>query len=104
MSDRLQFTVDELDAERHVRAVCQRCGDTRYLIRPMLREMAPGQTLAKIEQRVRCISRLSNRRGPACGGRMEIDIYRRSVPNPTTESTVELSHSLARYMSRREGH
>ena len=100
MSQPLAFTIEEVGPDSHVIAVCVRCQSVRYLTRPLLAEMAPGQTLARIEQRVRCVARLEPR-GPACGGRMELEFYR--LPERSVEaraSTVEEAKALADFTDR----
>lgn len=105
MSERLAFTIDELDLDRHVMAVCRRCMGTRYLIRPYLREVAPGQTLAQIESRVRCIERpRGNGRAPACGAGMEIEFYRRANPDIEARPARQDNYdAMTAYMNRRLG-
>lgn len=100
MPQPLAFTIDDLSPDAHVMAVCVRCQSVRYLTRPLLAEMAPGQTLARIEQRVRCIARREPR-WPACGGRMELEFYGRAPESVEARgSTVEEARGLADFTER----
>lgn len=100
MGDRLAFTIEAVDADLHVMAVCRRCLSTRYLTRPLLAEMAPGQILARIEQRVRCIARREPR-GPACGGSMDLEFYRQPAGSvEASAATVALAEGLAEFTAR----
>lgn len=97
----LAFTIDDLDADRHVVAICTRCQSSRYLTRPLLREKAAGQTLAEVERRVRCIARpRSDRQDQPCGGAMTLEFYRRPGAAVTEASTVALADGLANLTAR----
>lgn len=101
MAQPLSFTIEEVDPVLHVMAVCRVCLSTRYLTRPLLAEMAPGQTLARVEQRVRCIAR-KEPRGAACGGPMTIEFYRMaSAEVEARGSTVEEAQALADFTKQR---
>lgn len=102
MTQRLAFTVDDLQPGRHIMAVCRRCQDARYLTRPLLHQVAADQTLAEVERRVRCIARpLTNKRGPACGGAMEIEFWSRAQRPEAQAATVALAEGLAEFSGRR---
>lgn len=69
------FTPSTLPAGSYVIATCQRpgCGGHRYPSRELMLEKAGDVPLARIEARLRCFERREPR-GPACGGRMTIDL------------------------------
>lgn len=75
MPQRLGFTPSTLPAGQHVLAVCQVCGGHRYPSRALMLEKAGDVPLSVIETRLRCIERKTPR-GPACGGRMTIELRR----------------------------
>ena len=102
MSQPLAFSIDDLDADRHVVAICTRCQSTRYLTRPLLREKAAGQTFAEVERRVRCIARpRSDRQEQACGGAMTLEFYRRPGGPEAQAATVALAQGLADFTRQR---
>lgn len=69
------FTPSTIPAGAYATAVCCLCGEHRYVTRALMIEKAGDVPLDRIEPRLRCIARLrSNKRGPACGGRMTLTI------------------------------
>jgi hypothetical protein len=103
--ERLRFTIDDVDPDLHVRATCERCREARYLTRPLLGAMAPGQLLAQVEARVRCVARpWSNKRGPACGGKMILDFHRAAVTPTARGSSIDEAAGMQTYIDRRVKH
>lgn len=69
------FTPSTIPAGAYATAVCSRCGEHRYVTRALMIEKAGDVPLSRIEPRLRCIARpQSNKRGPACGGRMTLGL------------------------------
>lgn len=69
------FTPSTLPANSYVVATCQRpgCRGHRYPSRALMIEKAGDIPLDRIETRLRCIERKTPR-GPACEGRMTIEL------------------------------
>lgn len=69
------FTPSTMPPGSYVIATCQRpgCGGHRYPSRELMLEKAGDLPLARIESRLRCLER-QQPRGPACGGRMRIEL------------------------------
>lgn len=73
MPERLGFKPSEMGGGWYIRAECKTCRESRYLGRQMMIDRAGDVPLRLIEPRLRCVARpWSNKRGPACGGRMEM--------------------------------
>ena len=71
MTQPLGFKPSEMGEGWYIRADCQTCRESRYLGRQMMIAKAGDVPVRLIEPRLRCVARpLSNKRGPACGGRM----------------------------------
>lgn len=67
------LTPSQIPEGQYATATCTVCGEYRYLTRALMLEKAGDVALEKIEPRLRCIARpQSNKRGPACGGRMTL--------------------------------
>jgi len=67
------FTPSSLPAGQYVVATCQVCGGHRYPTSALMLEKAGDVPLDVIERRLRCIERATPQ-GPACGGRMKIEL------------------------------
>lgn len=71
----LGFKPSSMGEGWYITAYCQRCGECRYLGRQYMIEKAGDVPVRLIEPRVRCFARpLSNKRGPACEGRMKFEV------------------------------
>lgn len=69
------FTPSTIPAGAYATAVCQVCGEHRYVTRALMIEKAGDVPLDRIEPRLRCVARPPlDKRGPACGGRMTLTI------------------------------
>ena len=77
----MAFTPSTLPADGYVVATCRRCGGHRYPSRALMIEKAGDIALDRIEDRLRCIDRQSPR-GPACGGKMTIELASVAAPEP----------------------
>lgn len=71
----MAYTPSTLPEGCYVVASCQVCGGHRYPSRALMLEKAGDLPLDQIAGRLRCIVRKTPR-GPACGGRMTIDLRR----------------------------
>ncbi len=56
----------------------------RYVTRAMMLERAGDVPFKRIENRLRCIARVTDKSGRACGGRMSLELGARrlEVPDP----------------------
>lgn len=69
------LTPSQIPPGQYVTALCKVCGEHRYLTRALMIEKAGDIPLDRIEPRLRCIARpRSNKRGPACGGKMTLGL------------------------------
>jgi hypothetical protein len=69
------LTPSRIPAGQYVTALCQVCGEYRYVTRALMLEQAGDVPLDRIEPRLRCIARpLSDKRGAASGGRMTLGL------------------------------
>lgn len=84
MADPFPWTPSSLSRGSYIYGVCQACGDVRYVTRAMMLERAGDVPFKRIENRLRCIARVSDKRGRACGGRMNLELGARrlEVPDP----------------------
>lgn len=84
MADPFPWTPSSLPQGSYIYGVCQACRDVRYVTRAMMLERAGDVPFKRIEKRLRCIARVSDKRGPACGGRMDLELVARrlEVPDP----------------------
>jgi hypothetical protein len=80
---RVGFTPSTLPAGSYVIATCKTCGAHRYPSRALMIEKAGDVSLERIESRLRCLRRREPR-GPACGGRMTVELA--SVGHRDTEA------------------
>lgn len=86
-------------------ATCKVCGEHRYLTRALMLEKAGDVALEKIEPRLRCVARpQSNKRGPACGGRMTLGLDGpiRNPPEARAPS-VAMAEEMAAFTARMRG-
>ena len=72
MPDAFPWTPSNLPEGSYIYGVCQVCRDVRYVTRAMVLEKAGNVPFKRIEDRLRCIARSGDKRGPACGGRMTL--------------------------------
>lgn len=103
--DRFPWTVTTYPEGRSLIAECQRpgCGGRRYLPRAFLLEKVGDAPLLSVEKRLRCVERGSNKRGPACGGRMELGWLHRGGAPEATAAPVSLAADLAAFAARMGG-
>lgn len=74
MPSRFGFTPSTIPSDSYVVATCAACGGHRYVTRALMLEKAGDIPLDRIASRLRCIERRGDKRGPACGGRMSIEL------------------------------
>jgi hypothetical protein len=104
--DRFPWTVTTYPADHSLMAECVRpgCGGVRYLPRSYLIEKVGDLPLLQIERRLRCVERpLSNKRGKACGGAMELAWVHKSGAPEANQASVSHSASLAAFADRMGG-
>ena len=104
--DRFPWTVTTYPADHSLMAECLRpgCGGSRYLPRAHLLEKVGDAPLLSVEARLRCVERpLSNKRGKACGGAMQLAWVHRSGAPEATASTAAQAASLAAFADRMGG-
>jgi hypothetical protein len=82
MADPFPWTPSSLPEGSYVYGVCQACRGVRYVTRAMMLERAGDVPFKRIENRLRCIARRGDRRGPACGGRMDLELGARPQEIP----------------------
>lgn len=80
MTAAFPWTPSNLPDGHYVYAVCRTCREVRYITRAMMLDRAGDVHFKTIEPRLRCVARGANKRGPACGGRMELELG--SAPDP----------------------
>ena len=77
MPDAFPWTPSSLPEGSYIYGVCQTCRGLRYVTRAMM--LGVGDVpFMRIENRLRCIARPGDKRGPACGGRMTLELGARS--------------------------
>lgn len=75
MREAFPWTPSNLPEGSYIYAVCMTCRDRRYITRAMMLERAGDVPFKSIEPRLRCIARpVSNKRGPACGRSMVLEM------------------------------
>lgn len=74
MAGPFPWTPSNLPEGHYIRGVCQTCRDVRYVTRAMMLERVGDVPFSRIEGRLRCIARPNDKRGPACGGRMTLEL------------------------------
>lgn len=72
----------QLPLGEYVVAVCIRCRGCRYPTRALTIEKAGDIPLDRIEPRLRCVARNGDKRGPACGGAMHIELAAQRTVDP----------------------
>ena len=82
MSDPFPWTPSNLPQGSYIYGVCQACRGVRYVTRAMMLERAGDVPFTRIESRLRCIARVTDKRGPACGGRMNLELGARRLEVP----------------------
>ena len=84
MTDPFPWTPSSLPRGSYIYGVCQACRDVRYVTRAMMLERVGDVPFKRIENRLRCIARVTDKRGRACGGRMNLELGARrlEVPDP----------------------
>jgi hypothetical protein len=84
MADPFPWTPSSLPRGSYVYGVCRACKGERYVTRAMMLARAGDVPFKRIENRLRCIARVADKRGPACGGRMDLELGgpRLEVPDP----------------------
>lgn len=79
MSESFPWTPSNLPEGSYIYGVCRACRDVRYVTRAMMLERAGNVAFKRIESRLRCIARVGDKRGPACGGRMDLELGARRL-------------------------
>lgn len=74
MSEPFPWTPSNLPDGSYIYGVCRACRDVRYVTRAMMLERAGDVAFKQIENHLRCIARRGDKRGPACGGRMDLEL------------------------------
>ena len=82
MAETFPWTPSDLREGSYVYGVCRACRDVRYVTRAMMLERAGDIPFKRIENRLRCIARTDDKRGRACGGRMELELGARRLEVP----------------------
>ena len=82
MADPFPWTPSSLPRGSYIYGVCQACRGVRYVTRAMMLERAGDVPFKRIENRLRCIARVTDKRGPACGGRMILELGARRLEVP----------------------
>ena len=73
-ADPFPWTPSNLPVGSYVYGVCQTCRERRYVTRAMMLERAGDVPFKRVEARLRCIARPRDKRGPACSGRMVLEL------------------------------
>lgn len=74
MPDAFPWTPSTLPEGSYVYAVCKTCREVRYITRAMVLERAGDVPFKRVEARLRCVARPGNKRAPACGGPMALEL------------------------------
>lgn len=75
MTRKFGFKPSTIPDGQYAVGICLRCRNARYLTRALMLEKAGDIPLDRIEPRLRCVARpVSDKRGPACGGRMTLGL------------------------------
>lgn len=74
MPDAFPWTPSTLPEGSYVYAVCKTCRGVRYITRALVMARAGDAPFKSVESRLRCVERPANKRGPACGGRMDLEL------------------------------
>ena len=82
MPESFPWTPSTLPKGSYIYGVCQACGDVRYVTRAMMLERAGDVPFKRTENRLRCIARVTDKRGPACGGRMDLELGAQRLEGP----------------------
>lgn len=82
MEDPFPWTPSSLPRGSYIYGVCRTCGGVRYVTRAMMLARAGDIPFKRIENRLRCITRRGDKRGPACGGRMLLELGARRLEVP----------------------
>lgn len=82
MADSFPWTPSNLPKGSYIYGVCRACGDVRYVTRAMMLARAGDVPFKRIEGRLRCVARADDKRGPACGGRMNLELGARRLEAP----------------------
>lgn len=73
------WTPSSLPQGSYIFGICRSCRDVRYVTRAMMLEKAGDVPFKRVENRLRCVARLGDKRGPACGGRMSLELGSRAA-------------------------
>lgn len=82
MSEPFSWSPSTLPEGSYIYGVCRQCRGVRYVTRAMMLEKAGDLTFKRIESRLRCIARPGDKRGEACGGRMDLELGARRIAVP----------------------
>ncbi len=82
MTGSFPWTPSTLPEGSYVYGVCRQCRGIRYVTRAMMLSKAGDVPFKRIEGRLRCVARPGDKRGPACGGRMELELGSLAAPVP----------------------
>lgn len=74
MHEAFPWTPSTLPEGSYVYGICRKCRDARYVTRAMMLTKAGDVPFKRIEGRLRCVGRPDDKRGPACGGRMDLEL------------------------------
>lgn len=74
MTGSFPWTPSTLPEGSYIYGVCRQCRGVRYVTRAMMLQRAGDVLFKGIENRLRCIARPENKRGLACGGRMDLEL------------------------------
>ncbi len=74
MTGSFPWTPSTLPEGSYIYGVCRQCRGVRYVTRAMMLERAGDVPFKAIENRLRCIARPEHKRGPACGGPMDLEL------------------------------
>lgn len=74
MTGSFPWTPSTLPEGSYVYDLCRQCRGVRYITRAMMLDRVGDVPFKLIEGRLRCIPRPDDKRGPACGGGMDLEL------------------------------
>ena len=83
--DRITLRPSQLGAGHYVLAQCLTCREHRYLGPQFMIDHAGDIPIFQMSQRIRCVARPRDKRGPACGGAMELQVNGPIEPDSPTD-------------------